>query len=145
MQAKTLEDDDEGFRNKGTSILSGKIIKGTMHEAPIKLNVSSIPAKYENVIYRNSSRAAFGDSTKKFFKISANDSSLNPGPGCYDPNSTLSKIGSKKGSGFFASQTKLQRLERVRSHVPGPGSYKVTPLNRKPTSVTNHKTRNPKS
>lgn len=46
MHAKTLEDDDDGFRNKGTSILTGKIIKGTMHEAPIKLNVSSIPAKY---------------------------------------------------------------------------------------------------
>jgi hypothetical protein len=52
-----------------------------MNEAPIKLNVSSIPSKFENVIYRNSSRPAFGDSTKKFFKLSTNDSSFLPGPG----------------------------------------------------------------
>ncbi len=45
MHTKTIEDDD-GYRNKGATFLSGKVIKGTLNEAPIKLNVSSIPSKY---------------------------------------------------------------------------------------------------
>lgn len=124
MHAKTIHDDDDGFRNKGTQVLSGKIIKGTMNEAPIKLNVSSIPSKYENVIYKSSSKPAFGDSTQKFFQLT-NDSDLVPGPGNYNLDKSYSKIDSKKGSGFFASQTKLDRLERTRSHIPGPGTYKT--------------------
>ena len=130
MHTQTLED-DEGYRNKGATISAGKIIKGTMNEAPIKLNVSSIPSKYENVIFKSKSQSAFGDSTKKFFKLSANDSSLTPGPGRYNLNQSLTKIDSKKGSGFFASETKLTRLERVRSHVPGPGSYKMNLMKQK--------------
>lgn len=35
---------------------------------------------------------------------------MTPGPGCYDYNKSISKIDSKKGSGFFASASKLQRL-----------------------------------
>lgn len=30
MHTKTIEDDD-GYRNKGTTILSGKVIKGTLN------------------------------------------------------------------------------------------------------------------
>jgi hypothetical protein len=35
---------------------------------------------------------------------------MTPGPGCYDHNKNIGKIDSKKGSGFFASGSKLHRL-----------------------------------
>lgn len=136
MHAKTLQDDDDGFRNKGGALSAGKILKGTLNEAPIKLNVASIPSKYENVIYHNSTKPAFGDSNKRFFQFNSNDTSITPGPGCYDLNKTFSKVDSKKGSGFFASQTKLQKLQRARSHGPGPGSYKSKDLQPKSLNTT---------
>lgn len=73
------------------------------------MKVSSIPAKYENVIFRNSSQPAFGDSKERFFRLSSNKSFV-PGPGQYDGDKSSTHIYSKKGSGSFASATKLQRL-----------------------------------
>ena len=46
MQNTTFDDDHEEYRFKGSSIGVGKIVKGTLNEAPIKLKVSSIPSKY---------------------------------------------------------------------------------------------------
>lgn len=102
MHSKTIEE-EEGYRNKGVMSSSGKILKGTLNEAPIKLNVSSIPTKHENVIFKSKSQSAFGDSTRRFFNFSSNNSALTPGPGCYNLNQSFQKIDSKKGSGFFAS------------------------------------------
>ena len=103
----------------------GKIVKGTLNEAPIKLKVSSIPSKYENIVYRSRSQPAFGDSTRKFYHPSQTKESFNPGPGMYNSGVIFQNVSSKKGSGSFASSSKLDRLERSRSHVPGPGMYQV--------------------
>ncbi len=54
-------DSDEG-RNKGLRKDDGKIIKGTLTEAPMKLKASSIPSKIENVVFNNHHRPAFGNS-----------------------------------------------------------------------------------
>lgn len=46
MNQKTLEDEGDGYREKGSNLFPGKIMKGTLNEAPIKIKVSSIPAKH---------------------------------------------------------------------------------------------------
>lgn len=125
QHSTTIDEDQEDYRFKGNSIGIGKIIKGTMNEAPIKLKVSSIPSKYENIVYRSNSSHAFGDSTNKFYHPSQTRDSFNPGPGMYESGANFQKISSKKGTGSFASTSKLSRMERSRSHVPGPGSYQV--------------------
>ena len=43
----------------------------------------------------------------------------------YNSGTMFQNVSSKKGSGSFASSSKLDRLERSRSHVPGPGAYQV--------------------
>lgn len=92
MQVKTLED-EEDQRYKGTVNSSGKIIKGILSEAPVKFKIASIPTKFENVILRSTSRPAFGDSNKKFFQLSANDTSIStPGPGAYNLTAKASNI-----------------------------------------------------
>lgn len=47
-----MEYDSQTTRNKGIANQYGKIYKGTINEAPIKLKISSIPNKHENVIFR---------------------------------------------------------------------------------------------
>lgn len=43
---KIINDDGELQRNKGATIGMGKIVKGTLNEAQIKVRVSSIPNKF---------------------------------------------------------------------------------------------------
>lgn len=57
-----MEDEGDAYRNKGGILGYGKIIKGTLSEAQMKLRVSSIPNKHENIIYRGSYNTAFGTS-----------------------------------------------------------------------------------
>lgn len=45
MQAR-IQDNTTDQRNKGKFTTVGKIIKGTINEAPTKLRVSSIPNKH---------------------------------------------------------------------------------------------------
>jgi hypothetical protein len=56
-----IMESEEG-RYKGIRKDDGKIIKGTLTEAPLKLRASSIPSKTENVIYSNHHKSAFGNS-----------------------------------------------------------------------------------
>jgi hypothetical protein len=60
-----MESDE--VRYKGIRKDDGKIIKGTLTEAPLKLKASSIPSKAENVIYSNHHRSAFGNSQERFY------------------------------------------------------------------------------
>mgnify|MGYP006876341347 CR=1 FL=1 len=46
---------------------TGKIYKGTINDAPMKVKVASIPSKFENVIYRNNKPPAFGNSRDRFY------------------------------------------------------------------------------
>lgn len=45
MSIKNYENEEEADRNKGKSVWSGKIIKGTLYDAQTKSRVSSIPNK----------------------------------------------------------------------------------------------------
>ena len=54
--------DQEEGRTKGIRKDEGKIYKGTLMEAPMKIRTSSIPSKVENVVYNNHHRPAFGNS-----------------------------------------------------------------------------------
>ena len=62
MNPTALDDDTEVTRYKGANNNTGKIVKGTLNDAPIKVKVSSIPSKFENVVFRNDLQPAFGDS-----------------------------------------------------------------------------------
>lgn len=46
---------------------TGKIYKGTLNDAPMKVKVASIPCKFENVVYRNNKVPAFGNSRDRFY------------------------------------------------------------------------------
>lgn len=67
---KVMDDDVDLQRNKGGNIGIGKIIKGTLNEAQIKMRVSSIPNKFENIIYTSNNQPGFGKNTKRFFNLS---------------------------------------------------------------------------
>jgi hypothetical protein len=116
---------EEG-RNKGVRKDDGKILKGTLKEAPIKLKVSSIPSKIENIIYSNHHKAAFGNSQERFSIPTHTQLAVTPGPGNYfKPDALYKNVDSKKGFGFLASETTLARFNSKRNWNPGPGRYEV--------------------
>jgi hypothetical protein len=120
---KLLNMDTEEGRNRGLRREDGKIIKGTLTEAPTKLRASSIPSKIENVVFSNHHKAAFGNSRERFYTPTLETLSSTPGPGNYNPAVLKGKVDSKKGLGFMASETKLSRFNDKRNWNPGPGMY----------------------
>lgn len=122
---KLLIMENEDGRYKGTRKDDGKIIKGTMKEAPLKLKASSIPSKIENIIFNNHHKAAFGNSQERFYTSTNEKLSMTPGPGNYDSPALYKNVDSRKGFGFFASQTTLSRFNDKRNWNPGPGKYEV--------------------
>lgn len=48
----SMDHENEALRNKGISSQYGKIYKGTINEAPVKMKVGSIPNKNENIVFR---------------------------------------------------------------------------------------------
>ena len=113
------------MRYKGLRKEDGKIIKGTMTEAPLKLKASSIPAKNETVVYSNHHKVAFGNSQERFYIPMNQRENVTPGPDNYKLKLNSSKVDSKKGSGCFASQTQLNRFDLKRNWNPGPGRYET--------------------
>ena len=113
----------EQGRNKGCRKDDGKIIKGTLTEAPTKLRASSIPSKIENVVFNNHHRAAFGNSQERFYTPTVSQLISTPGPGNYNPSILHGKTDSKKGFGFLASETKNSRFSNKRNWNPAPGRY----------------------
>ena len=95
--------DSEDGRNKGIRKDDGKIIKGTMTEAPTKIRASSIPSKVENVVFTNHHKSAFGNSQTRFHTPTASQLLSTPGPGNYNPSLLQAKVDSKKGYGNLAS------------------------------------------
>lgn len=115
--------ESEQGRYKGIRKDEGKIIKGTLTEAPLKLKASSIPSKAENVVYSNHHKSAFGNSQERFYTPANLQTDYTPGPGNYNPLSLANRIESKKGTGIFASATKITRFNDKRNWNPGPGRY----------------------
>lgn len=81
----------EERRYKGSRKDDGKIIKGVLKEAPLKLRASSIPSKIENVVYANHHKFAFGNSQERFLITNNEMINANVGPGNYNPSATYSK------------------------------------------------------
>jgi hypothetical protein len=113
MHIKSHQDEQEPQQIKG-SFTAGKIIKGTVNEASTKLRVASIPKKHENIIYATSSTTGFGASLRQGLP-SFTHQVIQPGPGFYQAGDGQKKTESKKGNGFFASQSKLTTLQRFKS------------------------------
>ena len=59
---------------------TGKLYKGSTQTRPNKTMTSSIPSKYETVIFKFENKKAFGASSVRF-QINANE---NPGPGAFN-------------------------------------------------------------
>ena len=80
MKSRTAYDNwgkpktSDGFRKT-----TGKLYKGSTQTGPNKTMTSSIPSKYETVIFKFENKKAFGKSSVRF-QVSANE---NPGPGAF--------------------------------------------------------------
>lgn len=110
-------------RTKG-SLSQGKIIKGTIYDADLKISTSSIPHKLENVISRSQTISAFGSGVNRF--TLANPERDSPGPGAYVTLARANRSPSMAKSGYGSLQNKTTRSTPNKMiSVPGPGAYKA--------------------
>lgn len=113
------------FRQKGTSS-QGRLVKGFIQDATLKTNISSIPSKFETIIYTKPSKKAFGTSSNRFYSTKLENVKDLPGPGYYNfglnPNDSIdpSKIGN---SGFLSKTNRNPFSMKYTNSGPGPGSY----------------------
>ena len=113
------------FRQKGTSS-QGKLIKGFIQDATLKTNISSIPSKFETIIYTKPSKKAFGTSSNRFYSTKLENIKDLPGPGYYnfDLNANESIEPTKAGNSGFLSKTNRNPFSmKYQNSGPGPGSY----------------------
>lgn len=90
-------------RNRAFS--QGKIIKGTINDANMKISTSSIPHKYDNIITRSQTISAFGSGTNRFIERDRTIENLTPGPGTYQSKiKRETPSHSKKGYGPLISK-----------------------------------------
>lgn len=102
----------------------GRLVKGHIQDAYNEKNSSSIPYKFETILYRNTNPKGFGTSAQRAIR---NDD-MAPGPGSYDSNNIYSRSNStsmsKKGYGNgFVSQANRMLYRGYMNTGPGPGSY----------------------
>ena len=103
---------------------AGKLVKGHIQDAYNERNSSSIPYKFETILYRNTNPKGFGASAQR----AARNDDLAPGPGSYDYDHIYSRSNStswsKKGYGNgFVSQAGRMLYRGYINTGPGPGSY----------------------
>jgi len=105
----------------------GKLVKGFINEPFNKTQTSSIPYKFETILYKNQNPKGFGNVSTRFHKYD----DIRPGPGAYDLNSSFcsdkSASFSKKGTGGFASSSKRLISRPYINTGPGPGEYDANP------------------
>lgn len=122
------------FRQAGKE-KSGKLLRGFIQDPVGKASSSSIPYKFETILFRNTSQKGFGGSAQRFFA----SEDQQPGPGSYNPPTTgfansEGKTFSKKGLGNgFVSKSSRMLYSGFVNTGPGPGSYNVV---EKPFKVT---------
>ena len=117
-----MENADGEFMHTKGSISHGKIVKGTIYDADMKVSTSSIPYKVENVIVRSQTISAFGSGVNRFDRdIPGRES---PGPGTYVALNRSVQNPSLAKSGYGSLQNKMDRSNpnKMKS-VPGPGAY----------------------
>mmetsp|Transcript_6310 Transcript_6310/g.4754 ORF Transcript_6310/g.4754 Transcript_6310/m.4754 type:complete len:140 (+) Transcript_6310:154-573(+) len=115
---------------------SGALVKGSTNAAFLKKNLSSMPAKYETVVYVEEKKKGFGSNSERFFGsyFGRTDASISqdekPGPGSYISNlnhmvrqsDSLSRKG--LGNGFISKVDRFHDSKLYYSKfMPGPGSY----------------------
>ena len=111
------------FRQVGKEI-AGRLIKGYPSD-PVQAGASSIPYKFETILYKNNNPKGFDASSHRFFSVEE----MNPGPGTYNTktvadNSDSLPSYSKKGLGNgFVSRTQRVLYQNFSNTGPGPGSY----------------------
>ena len=122
------------FRQAGKD-KPGKLLRGFIQDPVGKGTTSSIPYKFETILYHNTNRKGFGQSAQRFFA----SEDLQPGPGQYNPPTTGFDKGmapsiSKKGLGNgFVSKSSRMLYSGFVNTGPGPGHYNVV---EKPFKVT---------
>ena len=113
------------FRQKGASS-QGKLVKGFIQDATLKTNISSIPSKFETIIYTKPSKKAFGTSSNRFYSTKLENIKDLPGPGYYNFgfNANDSNESEKVGNSGFLSKTNRNPFSmKYPNSGPGPGSY----------------------
>ena len=112
---------NSSFRQKGAHA-NGKLIRGFMNDASVKTSISSIPGKFETVIFAKSPKKAFNTTSTRFNGFELIE---NPGPGTYSSLNTTARSYSVLGYGNgFLSKTARQTFNaKYLNNGPGPGSY----------------------
>lgn len=126
------------FRQKGKQP-TGKLIRGFIQDATIKTNISSIPGKFETVIYSKSPKKGFGTTSTRFIDLIPQEVTENPGPGSYVPLKDTSTSYSVKGygNGFLSKSTRTAFNNKYMNMGPGPGSYDSSVLTTISTKASN--------
>ena len=115
------------FRQKGKAP-PGKLIRGFIQDASLKTNISSIPGKFETVIYSKSPKKAFNSTSNRFNPLMPLDNSENPGPGSYsflleEAKNRTSHSVRGYGNGFVSKTNRETFVKKYLNMGPGPGSY----------------------
>lgn len=133
-----MEDSFEkaNYRQVGREV-TGKIARGFVSNPIAKQTSSSIPYKFETVLYKNNNPRGFGSCVTRFSNID----DLAPGPGSYDGNRsfTLDNNPSKSKKGYgngFVSTTNRLSTGVYCNTGPGPGSYSIKEKKRNFPHVT---------
>ena len=117
--------DKTNYRQAGKG-LHGRVVKGFINDPLQKETSSSIPYKFETVLYQNNNPRGFGSAGTRF----VNSDDLAPGPGSYDCNTSFTSEAStsysKKGYGVgFVSRTSRLSTPVYINTGPGPGQYLI--------------------
>lgn len=115
------------YRQAGRD-MGGKIVKGFIQDPTVKSTTSSIPYKFETIIYRNENPKGFGTTAQRF----STHEDQAPGPGSYS-NDVIEVVRglsapsfSKKGYGNgFASSAVRKLYDGPLKGGPGPGAYSI--------------------
>lgn len=125
---KLSEENTQSFRQKGKKA-TGKLVRGFIQDASIKTNISSIPGKFETVIYTKSPKKAFNTTSNRFIPTAPQDLVEVPGPGSYT-SSVVGDLSVKSsyslngyGNGFLSKTQRTAFIAKYKNMGPGPGSY----------------------
>ena len=119
--------ENTSFRQKGKNP-PGKLIRGFIQDASLKTNISSIPGKFETVIYSKSPKKGFNSTSNRFNPLMPLDNAENPGPGSYsflleEANNNRTHSVRGYGNGFVSKTNRDTFVKKYLNMGPGPGSY----------------------
>lgn len=134
------KDAKASFRQKGKRA-TGKLVRGFIQDASLKTNISSIPGKFETVIYTKSPKKAFNTTSNRFMSQSPQEYVEFPGPGSYNPPFSVEPANKSSfstqgyGNGFLSKTQRTAFIAKYMNMGPGPGAY--DPMNNSSISTKN--------